>query len=217
MGYYNTYGKIHLAKGTVLYHWSKEDNINLYNNNFFLCLNNSFWSCSNKLMYKYKLITDINLILTIQNDNISNNQTYSLNNKRQDYEVLTKIFNDTITNTFYDKHSDVVLKTNQPDFSNLCKKLTSDKYEGLFNYIDSDKGRFEIVIFEPDKHLMFIETKKYENVKLHKLSDFKRIMLSKKINFNYPNYYHYKNINKRETNYYPSIFYYIYKKGATIT
>jgi hypothetical protein len=212
MNYYEKYGKITLSKGTILYHWSNETITNL-TDNLFLCLDNSLWSDKNKVMHKYKLIKDINLILTIQNDNIINKKLYSSNkNKKQDYELLTNIYNDILTPNSYSRGGDVSLKTNKTKFLNFCDKLTINGYEGLFNYIDGDEGQFEIVIFEPNKYLRLIENKNYENVKLHKLNDCKRIMLSRKINYIYPYDYDYEDINKREHHHYPSIFYYIYKK-----
>ena len=99
---------------------------------------------------------------------------------------------------------------NKINFSKFCNILSINNYKGLFNYIDGDKGQFEIVIFEPNDYLTQIETKNYNDVKLHNLRDCKRFMLSKKVNYTYPHDYNY--INKRENNYYPSIFYYIYKK-----
>jgi len=213
MNYYDKYGKITLSKGTTLYHWSDQPITNLTNNYLFLCLDNSFWSwCNeNKIMNKYKLLNDIDLILTIHNDNITNKQLYSSNKKRQDYELLTTIYNDIIEQNYYNKDDDVTLKTNKTNFRNFCNKLNMNGYEGLFNYIDSDKGQFEIVIFNPTDYLELIETKKYDDVKLHKLRDCKRFMLNKKIKYTYLNKYNYENINK-QVNYYPSIFYYIYKK-----
>ena len=46
----------------------------------------------------------------------------------------------------------------------------------------SSQSLFEIVIFNPDDYLKLIETKNYDDVKLHKICDCKRFMLSKKIN-----------------------------------
>jgi hypothetical protein len=161
-------------------------------------------------MYKYKVVKDINVILTIQNDNIINKQPYSL----KDYEILTTICNDLLNSISYNKDDDVSLKTNKTNFPIFCDKLRIDGYEGLFNYIDSDKGQFEIVIFEPNNYLILIENKIYENVKLHKLSDCKRIMLSKKVNYIYP--YNYEYVNKWKFYHYPSIFYYIYKKRISL-
>jgi hypothetical protein len=62
------------------------------------------------------------------------------------------------------------------------------------------------------RRLNLIDTKFYHNVKLHKLKDYKRFMLSKKVKYTYPHKYNYEDINKCEHNHYPSIFYYIYKK-----
>jgi len=211
MNYYDKYGRITLSKGAILYHWSNQIISNL-SDNLFLCLDNSFWSDNNKKIYKYKLIKDIDLILTIHNDNITNKQSYSLNKKNKDYELLTTIYNETIKPNTYNRDGDVSLKTNKIKFPIFCDKLYTNGYEGLFNYIDGDKGQFEVVIFKPNKYLNLIETKNYENVKLHKLTDCKRIMISKKINYIYPHNYYYENVNKWEHHYYPSIFYYIYKK-----
>jgi hypothetical protein len=212
MNYYDKYGKITLSKGTILYHWSNQSITNL-TNNLFLCLDNSFWRDKNKIMNKYELLNDIDLILTIHNDNITNKQLYSSNkNKRQDYELLTTIYNDIIEPNSYSRDSDVMLKTNKTNFPIFCDKLNMNGYKGLFNYIDGDKGQFEIVIFNPTNYLKLIETKKYNDVKLHKLRDCKRFMLSKKIKYTYLNEYNYEDINKREHYHYPSIFYYIYKK-----
>jgi hypothetical protein len=213
MNYYDTYGKITLLKGTKLYHWSNTPLTNTYNN-LFLCLDNSFWKDTNKIMHIYKLIRDINLIVTIQNEHIIKTLTYSSNKKKYDYEILTTIFNDTLNTNLYDKNQDVSLKPNQSYFNNFCRELSVNNYEGLFNYIDSEKGMFEIVIFEPTNYLKLIENKKYENVKLHTLSDCKRIMLSKKINYTYPYVYNYNDVNNKVKEY-PSIFYYIYKKTNT--
>jgi hypothetical protein len=212
MNYYDKYGKITLSKGTILYHWSKQIITNL-TDNLFLCLDNSFWCDKNKIMHKYILLNDIDLILTIHNDKITNKQLYSSNkNKSQDYELLTTIYNDIIIPNSYCRNCDVMLKTNKIKFTNFCNKLNMNGYEGLFNYIDGDKGQFEIVIFNPINYLKLIEAKIYDNVKVHKLTDCKRIMLSKKIKYTYLNKYNYEDINRREHNHYPSIFYYIYKK-----
>ena len=211
MNYYDKYGKITLSKGTILYHWSNQNITNL-TDNLFLCLDNSFWSDTNKIIHKYRVLNDINLILTIHNDNITSKKSYSSKNKRRDYELLTTIYNDMIKPNSYSRHDDVMLKTNRTDFPNFCVKLSMNGYEGLFNYIDMEKGYFEIVVFNPTKYLKLIETKKYNDIKLHKLRDCKRFMLSKKIKYTYLNTYNYEDINKREHNHYPSIFYYIYKK-----
>lgn len=211
MNYYDKYGKITLSKGTILYHWSNK-NINCLSDNLFLCLDNSFWSDKNKILHKYKLVNDINLILTIKNDNITNKQSYSNKNNKQDYELLTSIYNEIVVPNSYDRYGDVSLKMNKTNFPIFCDKLSVNNYEGLFNYIDGDRGQFEIVIFNPSSYLNLIETKIYHNVKLHKLRDCKRFMLSKKVKYTYPYMYSYEDINKRQHNHYPSIFYYIYKK-----
>ena len=211
MNYYEKYGKITLLTGTILYHWSNQ-HVSKLLNNLFLCLDNSFWNNKNKILHKYKVTKNVDLILTIQNDDIINRQHYSHNKKRQDYELLTSIYNEIINTNSYARDADVILKMDRTNFSIFCDKLSINNYEGLFNYIDSDEGLFEIVIFEPNDYLKLIETKNYENVKLHKIYDCKRIMLSKKINYTYPYYYNYENVDKRNFNYYPSIFYYIYKK-----
>ena len=213
MNYYEKYGKITLLKGTILYHWSNQHVFDL-SNNLFLCLDNSFWSNKNKILHKYKVTKNVELILTIQNDNIINRQYYSHNKKIQDYELLTIMYNEIINSNLYGRDDDVNLKINKTNFSIFCDKLSMNNYEGLFNYIDSDKGLFEIVIFNPDDYLKLIETKNYDDVKLHKICDCKRFMLSKKINYKYPYIYNYENIDKRKKfNYHPSIFYYIYKKN----
>jgi hypothetical protein len=215
MNYYDKYGKITLSKGTILYHWSNE-NINYLSDNLFLCLDNSFWSDKNKILHKYKLSKDINLILTIKNDNITNKQLYNNKNKKQDYELLTSIYNEIVVQNSYSRHGDVSLKMNKKNFPIFCDKLNVNSYEGLFNYIDGDKGQFEIVIFNPNIYLNLIDTKVYHIVKLHKLRDCKRFMLSKKIKYIFPHKYNYEDISKREHNHYPSIFYYIYKKTTYI-
>lgn len=211
MNYYDKYGKITLSKETILYHWSNEI-INCLADNLFLCLDNSLWSNKNKILHKYKLVKDINLILTIKNDNIPNKKSYSNKNKREDGELLTSIYNEIIDPNSYSRDGDVSLKMNKTNFPIFCDKLNTNNFEGLFNYIDGDKGHFEIVIFKPNNYLILIETKIYNNVKFHKLRDCKRFMLNKKINYTYPYDYDYKDINKRQHNNYPSIFYYIYKK-----
>ena len=209
---YENYGKITLSKGTILYHWSSNETITDLTDNLFLCLDNSFWSNNNKTMYKYKVIKNIDLILTIQNKNIIDNNIFSSNNgyNFHDYELLTLFYNN-IFGILYKKNDDVSLKTNKTNFTNFCNKLYENKIEGLFNYIDCNKGQFEIVIFKPNEYLNLIETVKYKNVKLHKLKDCKRIMLNKKINYIYKNVYNYEE-KKTYLKCYPSIFYYIYKK-----
>jgi len=211
MDYYDKYGKVILSKGTILYHWSYQLLTDL-SDNLFLCLDNSFWNDTNKIMHKYKLKKNIELILTIQNDNIINKQSYSNKNKRQDYEILTTIYNNIINPNSYGRDSDVMLKTNKKHFSKFCNKLNQDSYKGLFNYIDGEKGQFEIVIFKPSDYLELIETNNYDNVEPHNLKDSKRIMLSKKINYIYQHNFNYEDIGKIEDDEYPSIFYYIYKK-----
>ena len=208
MDYHAKYGKIILSKGTILYHWS---NIHLSNlsNNLFLCLSNSIWDDNNKILHKYKLKKDIELILTIKNDSIINDRTYSSKNKRQDSELLTTIYAD-ITNETY-RGDDVNLKTNNTYFSKFCGELFNANYKGLFNFIDSDEGRFEIVIFNPTEYLDLMEQTNHAIVKLHKIEHCKRIMLSKKINCTYPYEFEYTDINRPQYGY-PSIFYYIYKK-----
>lgn len=211
MNYYDRCGKVTLSKGTILYHWSNQSITNL-SNNLFLCLDNSLWSFKNKILHKYKLTKSIELILTIQNDNILKKQLYTHNKKRNDSELLTQIYNEIIQPNSYSKDADVYLKMDKSNFSIFCDELKNNNYEGLFNYIDSDAGQFEIVIFEPNNYLRLIKTMNYEDVKLHEIRDCKRLMLSKKVNYTYPHYYNYENINKRDFNCYPSIFYYIYKK-----
>jgi hypothetical protein len=205
------YGKVFLSKGTILYHWSYQLLTDL-SDNLFLCLDNSFWNDTNKIMHKYKLKKDIELILTIQNDNIINKQSYSNKNKRQDYEILTTIYNNIINPNSYSRDGDVMLKTNKKKFSKFCNKLGEHNYKGLFNYIDGEKGQFEIVIFKPSDYLELIETNNYDNIELHNLKDSKRIMLNKKINYIYSYNFNYEDIDKIEDDEYPSIFYYIYKK-----
>lgn len=209
MNYYDKYGKITLSKGTTLYHWSNHDEIELLNN-IFLCLDNSFWSDRNKFLHKYKLKQNIDLILTIKNNDIIEKKIYSSNRKNKDYELITTIYNEVMNSDLY-VGDDVSLKMDKPIFSEFCDKLSINNYEGLFNYIDSDFGQFEIVIFDSNNYLKKIETKNYADVKLHKLNECKRRMLSNKINYHYPHHYEYK--NKREHNNYPSIFYYICKKN----
>jgi hypothetical protein len=219
--YYKKYGKVILSKGTILYHWSANDNINnnLYDNSFF-CLDNSHWKDENKTLYKFKLIDNLELILTITNHTITNPDNcllinnfekgyYSIKYKRQDKEVLTDIYNDFF-NKKYNKDGDVSLKTNKIHFKKFCNKLKTN-YNGLFNYIDCEKGMFEIVIFKPNNYLSLLCKMNYDNVKFHTLKDCKRILLSNKINFEYPHTYIFKE-KKCKYNSYPSIFYYIYKK-----
>ena len=208
MDYHSKYGKIIISKGAILYHWSNTHLSNL-SNNLFLCLANSIWDDNNKILHKYKLKKDIELILTIKNDSIINDRTYSLKNKRQDSELLTTIYVD-VFNEIY--RGDVVsLKTNNTHFSKFCGELKNANYEGLFNYIDMEPGHFEIVIFNPTEYLDLIEQTTHTNVKLHKIEHCKRIMLSKKINYVYPYKFEYTDINRPQYGY-PSIFYYIYKK-----
>ena len=207
MNYYDNYGKVIISKGPFLYHWSDNKELTDLSDNLFLCLDNSFWSDENKTMYKYKLKKDIELILTIQNDFINKNKS---NYKQQDKQVLTSIYNELFNVNQYTNRDDVILKTNKTNFTNFCNKLNENNYKGLFNYIDGDKGQFEIVIFKPTEYLKLIETTNYKSVKLHKLNDCKRIMLNKRINYTYPHLFNYEYINKYK--YYPSIFYYIYKK-----
>jgi len=210
MNYYDNYGKVIISKGSFLYHWSDKVLTDL-SNNLFLCLDNSFWSDENKTMHIYKLKKDIELILTIKNDFIYKNLSiYKHHYKHQDKELLTTIYNDLFNVNQYSNCDDVILKINKPIFNNFCNKLNEKNYKGLFNYIDADKGQFEIVIFNPTEYLNLIETINYESVKMHKLNDCKRIMLNKKINYTYPYLYNYEFIKKCK--YYPSIFFYIYKK-----
>jgi hypothetical protein len=212
MEYYD-YGKVILSKGTILYHWSNTKLIidDLYNN-LFLCLDNSFWSDKNKIMHKFKLKKDIELILTIKNDDIINKNNYLHKNKRYDYELLTTIYNNIFDKAIYNRNDDVKLKQKNPDFISMCNKLDEKNYTGLFNYLDCDKGQFEIVIFQPSEYLALIDCiTDYNAIKFHTLRDCKRIMLSKKINFVYPHIY-YHELTPKRYNHYPSIFYYIYKK-----
>ena len=206
------YSKITLSEGTILYHWGK--NVTDLSDNLFLCLDNSCWSSSNKTMYKYKLVKNIDLILTIQNDNIIKNKKYSTVYRHHggDFELLTLFYNNIFDTESYS--DDVCLKTSGTNFTKFCNKLHENKIEGLFNYIDSDKGQFEIVIFKPNEYLNLIEISNYENVKLHELQDCKIIMLSENINYIYPYEYEYEDIDniKYCEYWYPSIFYYIYKK-----
>jgi hypothetical protein len=212
MNYYDNYGKVIISKGAFLYHWSDDKALTDLSDNLFLCLDNSFWSDENKTMYKYKLKKNIELILTIQNDFINKNKSiYKNQYKQEDKELLTTIYNHLFNVNQYSKCDDVILKTNKSNFTNFCNKLNENNYNGLFNYIDGDKGQFEIVIFNPTKYLTLIETINYKSVKLHKLKDCKRIMLNKKINYTYPHLYNYEECIKN-CKYYPSIFYYIYKK-----
>jgi hypothetical protein len=212
MNYYDNYGKVIISKGAFLYHWSDDKALTDLSDNLFLCLDNSFWSDENKTMYKYKLKKNIELILTIQNDFINKNKSiYKHQYKQEDKELLTTIYNHLFNVNQYSKCDDVILKTNKSNFTNFCNKLNENNYNGLFNYIDGDKGQFEIVIFNPTEYLTLIETINYKSVKLHKLKDCKRIMLNKKINYTYPHLYNYEECIKN-CKYYPSIFYYIYKK-----
>lgn len=94
MNYYDKYGKITLSKETILYHWSNK----------------------NKILHKYKLVNDINLILTIKNDNITNKQLYSNKNNRQDYELLTSIYNEIVVPNSYGRCGEVCLKMNKTNF-----------------------------------------------------------------------------------------------------
>lgn len=208
MDYFNTQGKITLRKGTVVYHWSDKQ-ISKLTSNLFVCLCNSFWK--GKILHKYKLTQDIELILTIGNNIIRDNTLYIGKCRNDDYELLTSMYNEIICPNSYELKKDVELKKNNINFNTFCDKLASYNYNGLFNRINRDKGRFEVVIFNPNKYLKLVKTQLHNTVKLHQMRDCKRIMLSKKILYSYP--YDYENINKRiYRGSYPSIFYYIYKK-----
>lgn len=208
-------GRITLSKGTHLYHWSKNENLmdkNLHNN-FFTCLENSSWQLFGKKLYIFKLKQDIELVLMIQNLKIKgNNNSPNISNKDKirDYQVLTDIYND-VCGEKYDSMGDVELKKNKKDLGNLCKILNEHEHghQGFFNYIDSEKGCFEIVIFNPNDYLTFVESFDKCDVKLHKLKDNKRIMQSKKVKYAYP--YNYEYIKKKRHDTRPSIFYYIWK------
>jgi hypothetical protein len=223
INYYEKYGKVIISKGTKLYHWRTNNNNinnNLYDNSFF-CLDNSHWKDTNKTLYTYKLLENLEIILTITNNTISNPDEcswinnfekgiYNVRYKTYDTEVLTDIYNDFYKKK-YTKHGDVSLKTNKTDFKRFCNKLKRQRYNGLFNYIDCEKGMFEIVIFEPNNYLHLLSKMNYDDVKFHNLRDCKRIMSSSKINFECPYSYEFKE-KICKYNSYPSIFYYIYKK-----
>lgn len=215
MDYYNRYGKITLAKGTKLYNWSKHGIEGHLSPNLFLCLNNSDSSSYGKILYEYKLTKPIELILTIQNHNIESQHKYSNNSiNRDDYQVLTDIYNETVNPNSYGSDGDVRLKQNKTDFPILCEKLRSLEYNGLFNYIDG-KTIFEIVIFEPNDHLELIKTTNKNDVKEHTLIYNKKIMLSNKIEYTYPVDY-VSEIARCCIGENPSIFYYISKKKTVI-
>lgn len=216
--YYKKYGKITLLKGTILYHWSSKNNLDELNNNSFFCLNNSHWQDNNKILYTYKLKKNLDLILTIQNDDIIKNNEFIIKNYQSDKEVLTTIYLDLFNknknnNINNNKIDDVKLKTNKEEFTLLCNKLNNIGYTGLFNYIDSDKGQFEIVIFNTYEYLTKILIS--DNtilMKYHNLKYIKQKMLSNKIQYYYPQQYICSNLCYHKHNIYPSIFYYIYKK-----
>lgn len=160
--YYNKYGKIIISKGTTIYHWSDNDSINNFNDVLFTCLTNSLWY--GLYVYEFELLNDIELILTITNENIINKNIYKSKFKNCDKQILTSIFNEIFTGNYYSTDGDVSLKQNENNFKNLCFQLHQNKYCGLFNYIDSDKGRFEIVIFKPNIFLKLIKITKKINL-----------------------------------------------------
>lgn len=209
--YYNKYGKIIISKGTTLYHWSDDESITDFNDVLFTCLTNSSWYGS--YLYEFELLKDVELILTIKNENIIKKNIYESKFKYQDKQILTTIFNEIFTGNYYSIEGDVSLKKNKKNFKNLCCQLHQNNYHGLFNYIDSEKGQFEIVIFKPDIFLKLI--KKTKKINLISDDDCKKktyeIMTSNNISYEYSTIYEYKNIDEKSDDY-KSIFYYIYKK-----
>jgi hypothetical protein len=206
---YNQYGKVILKRGIQLFHWSNDNNITTLNNNFFLTICNHLWKLNNKYMYTFKLKKDIELLLTINNKYLNEHNTYSNNIIRYDSEIITYLYNDLIKSKSYSRDNEVKLKMNKTHFNSLCNALNNLSYNGMFNYIDGNKGIFETVIFNPSEYLEFVAVQPREDIKMHDIKIYKRKLLSNKINFIYP--YKFDYIKKKwDTE--PSIFYYIYMK-----
>jgi hypothetical protein len=200
---YNNYGYVILKKGSFIYHNSDYLFENIKDNSFFT-FDKKGWK--GKYTYKYKLIQDLKILLTITNNTIKDNKLILFNNYRSDQQILTKLYNDYIEQNKY--NDDVNLKQSD-DFNVLCNKLYENNYNGLFNYIDA-KTIFEVVIFKPIQFIKLINIK--ENVEDDTYKKIFNLLVDKsKINFICP--FNIELADKyNKTNYYVdhSIFYYIY-------
>ena len=184
--YYEKYGKVKLSKGFKLYHTSKSNEINnnsKLENNCFFTIPPYIWTL-NKYLYEFKLKKDIELILVIKNDLIHKQKIYEDKFKSLDYCVLPEIHNE-LFNTKYNSDSDYDLKQNKNIFNNLCLNLSDNGYDGFFNYIDSEKGIFEIIIFFPNEYVEFIGSKKNENIFFnYNYNEQNKSLMSKKLILN---------------------------------
>jgi hypothetical protein len=200
---YDNYGYVIIKKGTFIYHNSDKSFSNVNNNSFFT-INKKGWD--GKYTYKYKLLQDLKILLTITNNTIKDNKLILCNNTHSDQQILTKLYNDYIEQNKY--NDDVNLKQSD-DFSQLCNKLYENNYNGLFNYIDA-KTIFEIVIFKPNHFIKLISKK--ENIEDNTYRKIFNLLVNKnKINIICP-FNIELNDKYNKTKYYVdhSIFYYIY-------
>jgi hypothetical protein len=200
---YNNYGYVIIKKGTFIYHNSDKSFLDINDNSFFT-FDKKGWE--GKYTYKYKLIQDLKILLTITNNTIKDNKLILFNNYHSDQQILTKIYNDYIEQNKY--NDDVSLKQSNV-FNELCNKLYENNYNGLFNYIDA-KTIFEVVIFKPNYFIKLINIK--ENVEDDTYKKIFNLLVNKsKINFICP--FNIELDDKyNKTKYYVdhSIFYYIY-------
>lgn len=220
---YSKYGKVKIKKGTTLYHWSKNNNINIFNQNSFFCLDNNSSSIFGKYLYTFILKKDIELLFTLSNidfdENKDNNEFNTTCFRSRDIEKLTEINNILIPQNMF--KDDVNLKKNKQCFNNLCEILSSHT-DGFFNCIEC-KTQFEIVIFDVkntiEKKDKPIDKKDFKN--FHTKTQQRNKIINNKIHFEYPIIFtmqHNKNDTFCEKKYLkkcyePSIFYYIYVKN----
>ncbi len=202
---YNNYGYVIIKKGTFIYHNSDYLFTEISDNSFFT-FDKKGWN--GKYTYKYKVLENLKILLTITNNNIKDNKLILFNNYHSDQQILTQLYNNYIESNTYDDISDVCLKKSK-NFIKLCNKLYENNYNGLFNYIDA-KTIFEVVIFKPTNFIKLINIK--ENVEEETYRKIFNLLVNKnKINFICPYtiklYDNYKKYNRYQ---YHSVFYYIY-------
>ena len=214
---YNKYGFVIIKKGTSFYHNSK-NKFDIINNNSFFTLDKKGWS--GLYTYKYNVIDDIQILLTITNDNIINNNEFR--NLREDNQILTLLYNEFIEDTAYNhKNMDIYFKKNVLHFNSLCSKLLEHNYNGCFNYIDG-KSIFEIILFEPNKYLKLMSIDENVSNDNNRNKNIHKLLLNKTIiEFNYPIIFKYRlNTNYKLYDYtysVLSVFYYIYCQQNNIS
>lgn len=185
---YSKYGKVKIKKGTTLYHWSKNDDIDIFNQNSFFCLDNNSSSYFGKYLYTFVLKKDIELLFTLSNvdfdENKNDNEFNTTPFGERDIEKLTEINNTLIPQKMF--KDDVNLKQNKQCFNNLCKILSSHT-DGFFNCIEC-KTQFEIVIFDVKNTIEKKGKPKNKNDfnNFHTKTQQRNIMTNNKIQFEYP-------------------------------